>query len=209
MLPSAVTFNKIPGTIRFLFGCVIILSLLMISGCQNDKQKTAASAKNVQADQLPGYQIWDMQVLKTDFGEITSRMQAGYVRGQGTDLNQTEGGDIDSGLTMIFYKKGKTYGRLESKKGTISDDIYIAIDSVKLKSPAGYTLYTQQLTWNKIDKRIHTETPVVTINLQKDTLWGDGFVSSEDMLEYTVINPRGKAFISDDKIKNIQDTDTK
>jgi len=207
MLPSAVTFNKFSGSARFIAGILVTFCLLAVSGCQKDKQKTTA-AGNLNADQLPGYQIWDMQVLKTDFGEITSRMQAGYVRGQGTDLNQTEGGDIDSGLTMIFYKKGKTYGRLESKKGRISDDTYIAIDSVRLKSPAGYTLYTQQLTWNKIDKRIHTETPVVTINQQKDTLWGDGFVSSEDMLEYNLINPRGKAFISDDKIKNIQNTDT-
>jgi len=62
---------------------------------------------------------------------------------------------------------------------------------VYVVSDSGYTLSTNQITWNNSYKMIISEDSVIFTTIEGDTLHGVGFESDSDLEEWRIFKPFG------------------
>lgn len=140
-----------------------------------------------------------MDVVITNSGVIKAKFKGGVVEKDNIGNSKYSESKIDSGMTLLFFEKEKQTGELVSERGAVNDfkGIFKAIDNVVFKSTTGYVLYTDTLTWLRKEAVITTDSPVMMIKNEKDTLYGNGFTTDDKFESYEVKNPRGKAVINE------------
>ena len=141
--------------------------------------------------------IWDMDVTITNEGQIRAKFRGGYVERDNIGNSKYSLSRIDSGLVIEFFEKEKNTGMLKSERGTINDlsEVFTAIDSVVFKSTKGYILYTDTLIWNRKLAQIYTDCEIMMIKDNRDTLYGEGFITDEKFNSYEIKKPRGMTVI--------------
>ncbi|MCK4980715.1 MAG: LPS export ABC transporter periplasmic protein LptC [Candidatus Delongbacteria bacterium] len=179
----------------------IFAILLILMSCSKNSQDTKPVI-NSKKD-LPEYKIWDMDVMITNSGKLKFKIKGGVVEKSNLGSSKYSESYIDSGLTLLFFENEKQTGELISDRGTANDlkGVYNAIDNVVFRSTTGYVLYTDTLTWLKNKGLLSTESPVMMIKNEKDTLYGDGFVTDDKFESYEINNPRGKALINENEME--------
>lgn len=180
----------------------LILTVLLVVSCEKEKivaERSASAGENKIADN----RIWKMDIDITSTGITKAKVRAGYVEREYLANYKYSVNNIDSGLEIDFYEKGKISGILNSKKGIINDlsEVFTAIDEVVFKSNSGYTLFTDTLIWDRKIAQIHTDSEVMMVKDNRDTLYGEGFVSDDRLESYEIRKPRGKALLEDVKFK--------
>ena len=173
----------------------------MLISCSKNPQDTKPvinSKKN-----LPENKIWDMDVMITNSGKLKAKFKGGVVEKSNLGSSKYTESHIDSGMTLLFYENEKQTGELVSDRGAVNDlkGIFTALDNVVFRSTTGYVLYTDTLTWLRKEGQISTESPVMMIKNEKDTLYGDGFVTDDKFESYEIKNPSGKALIDDKEME--------
>lgn len=170
--------------------------LMLLISCSK-KEDMSNSVKGTVGN-LPENKIWDMDVMITNSGKLKAKFKGGLVERDNLGNSKYSESQIDSGMTLLFFENEKQTGELISDKGAVNDlkGIFKAIDNVIFKSTTGYVLYTDTLTWLRREAIITTDSPVMMIKNEKDTLYGDGFITDDKFESYEVKNPRGKAMIN-------------
>lgn len=181
---------------------LIILLCFFLFSCE--KEKIAVERENSAGEsKIPDNRIWNMDIDMTSGGITKARVWAGYVEREYLANYKYSVNVIDSGLKIDFFENGDVTGILKSKRGIINDlsEVFTAIDEVVFKSNSGYTLYTDTLIWDRKAAQIHTDSDVMMVKDNRDTLYGEGFVSDDRLESYEIRKPRGKAFLDDMKLK--------
>ncbi len=175
--------------------------LLAFSSCS--KEKTPLKSRNAKNSSLVSKkydnEIFDMDVIITNKGVVTQTIKAGYVGQTKIEYSNFMRNDIDSGLCVSFYKNGKLSGKLTSNKGIMDDKkgTFVAIGNVVFKSPSGYTVYTEELQWNRKKGRIFTDKYVLSVSDKKDTLIGEhGIDSDQNFADIIVKSAKGKTKVN-------------
>ena len=179
----------------------MLLFLLLIS-C-SDKPENSKVTSNGHVGNLPENKIWDMDVMITNSGKLKAKFKGGVVEKDNLGNSKYSESYIDSGMTLFFFEDEKETAKLVSDRGTVNDlkGIFRALDNVVFKSTKGYVLYTDTLTWLRNEALVRTDSPVMMIKNEKDTLYGDGFITDDRFESYEVKNPRGKAMINEKEIE--------
>ena len=186
--------QRVNTLIRF----VVILLFLQLISCSKQPENSKATSKG-HVGNLPENKIWDMDVMITNSGKLKAKFKGGIVERDNLGNSKYSESHIDSGMTLLFYEEEKQTGELVSDRGAVNDlkGIFKAIDNVVFKSTTDYVLYTDTLTWLRREAVITTDSPVMMIKNDKDTLYGDGFTTDDKFESYEVKNPRGKAMINE------------
>ena len=66
-----------------------------------------------------------------------------------------------------------------------------AIGNVVAMSDSGITLFSETLTWNSKEEKLHTKDKIMITTPDADTLYGIGFESDSDLRNWKIINPSG------------------
>ena len=66
-----------------------------------------------------------------------------------------------------------------------------AIGNVVAMSDSGITLFSETLTWNSKEEKLHTKDEIMITTPDADTLYGIGFESDSDLRNWKIINPSG------------------
>jgi lipopolysaccharide assembly outer membrane protein LptD (OstA) len=101
---------------------------------------------------------------------------------------------LDSNVTVDFYdSKEQHTSVLNSKIAEVdqSSNNMKAIGNIIAVSDSGITLYSETLTWNSKDEKLHTKDNIMITTLEEDTLYGVGFESDSDMKNWKILSPSG------------------
>ena len=180
---------------------VIWVFILLFSCSKQVEDSKVASKKPI--GNLPENKIWDMDVMITNSGKLKAKFKGGVVIRDNLGNSKYSESLVDSGLIIQFYEKEVQTGELVSDRGWVNDlkGIFKAIDNVIFKSTSGYVLYTDTLTWLRNEAVITTDSPVMMVKNETDTLYGDGFTADDKLESYEIKNPRGKAIIDKKEVE--------
>jgi LPS export ABC transporter protein LptC len=162
----------------------IILSLFL--SCVGKSSDSEAESTAVE---YPDQESWNSTVTITNEGKMVSVVQAAhYVKYAKRNMSY-----ISEGLKADFYNEhGQHTSVLTSEGGEVNDLLQdmIAYGNVIVKSDSGTTLYSDTLKWDNKRQKIISEIPVM-ITSDTDTLYGDSFISDQNLENYEITNSRG------------------
>ncbi|MDZ7370103.1 MAG: LPS export ABC transporter periplasmic protein LptC [candidate division KSB1 bacterium] len=141
----------------------------------------------VQGDQ-PDQEIWNFSVTATDRGNLQAVIRAGHMRRYANRSLLI----FDQGVHIDFYDQdGKHASVLTAEGGELDDNTtnVKAIGNVVVKSDSGFTLYTDELFFNKERNRIYSNVTVMVTTDKGDTLRGVGFESDTQMNDWHIQKP--------------------
>ncbi len=171
-------------------GWLIIPLTFMISfSCMPDREAETNIKSTIE---YPDQESWQATIRITKDGDTVGLLKAGHVQ-KFSKKNITLLGD---GLTVDFFdNQGNHTSVLNSKGGKIFDDKQnmTAHGNVSVVSDSGLILLTDTLHWNNKEQKIYSNISVKLISNEADTLYGDSFISGPDLVNYEIVNPRGKS----------------
>lgn len=115
------------------------------------------------------------------------------------DLPYTE---FPDGLKLYVYNEvGEIESELTANEGKMadnSDNLEVKGDVVIINEK-GEQLNTEQLNWNKVDKKIRTDN-FVKIFTEDEVIYGTGFEADENFTNYVIFNISGIVKVKDGEI---------
>ena len=165
---------------------IITLLLIFIFSCSNNdvQPETTEITKD-----FPDQESWNAELTITNDGNKVGVIDAGHIK-KFTSKKLTL---ISEGVKVDFYNsQGEHTSVLTSEGGEVKDQNQnmTAYGNVIVVSDSGLTLYTDTLLWDNEKQKIISEIPVM-ITSEKDTLFGDSFISDPNLENYEITNSRG------------------
>jgi len=141
-------------------------------------------------DGMPDQESWGVTIILTSEGLIRAKVRSGHLE----KYNEKKFVLLDSSVMVDFFNEEEQHTSvLTSKTAEVdqaSNDMK-AMGNVVAVSDSGITLYSETLTWNSKDEKLHTKDNIMITTLEKDTLYGVGFESDSDMKNWKILSPSG------------------
>ena len=167
-----------------LIGAIIIF--LLINGCSKESPNEELS-KGVD---FPDQESWGVTIILTDSSIERARVKSGHLE----KYNQKQHILLDKNVEVDFFdKKQKHVAVLNSFKAEVDQKTnnMKAVGNVIAISDSGITLFSETLTWNSKEEKLHTKDKIMITTPDADTLYGVGFESDSDLRNWKIINPSG------------------
>ncbi len=168
--------------------CAIGAVLAVFIGCTPIGSPTTQGPEQ----SYPEQELFDATIRFYQSDRVSGVLQAGRIRKY--EKNSTI--LLDDGVEMDFFdESGKhtTWLRADSGRADeVRKDLH-AFGNVVARSDSGQTLETSQLRWENRARRIVSDTRVKLMT-PTDTLYGIGFVSDENLKNWTIDQPQGVTF---------------
>jgi len=165
-----------------LFLCIL---LFLITSCARE-----SISETLSRDGMPDQESWGVTIFLTSEGLIRAKVRSGHLE----KYNEKEFVLLDSSVTVDFFNEMEQHTSvLTSKSAEVdqaSNDMK-AMGNVVAVSDSGITLYSETLTWNSKEEKLHTKDNIMITTLEKDTLYGVGFESDSDMKNWKILSPSG------------------
>jgi LPS export ABC transporter protein LptC len=139
---------------------------------------------------LPDQESWGVTIILSNEGLMRAKVKSGHLE----KYNEKEFILLDRDVTVDFFDSKEIHTSvLTSTKAEVdeSSNDMKAIGNVVAVSDSGITLYSETLTWNSKDEKLHTKDNIMITTLEKDTLYGVGFESDSDMKNWKILSPSG------------------
>ena len=166
---------------RFFLGSILIFFI----SCAREPMPEMPSR-----DGLPDQESWGVTIVLTSEGLIRAKVRSGHLE----KYNEKKFVLLDSSVMVDFFNEEEQHTSvLTSKTAEVdqaSNDMK-AMGNVVAVSDSGITLYSETLTWNSKDEKLHTKDNIMITTLEKDTLYGVGFESDSDMKNWKILSPSG------------------
>ena len=163
----------------------LFILLILISSCAREPISTMPSR-----DGMPDQESWGVTIVLTSEGLIRANIRSGHLE----KYNEKEFVLLDSSVMVDFFNEKEQHTSvLTSNTAEVdqaSNDMK-AIGNVVAVSDSGITLYSETLTWNSKDEKLHTKDNIMITTLEKDTLYGVGFESDSDLKNWKILSPSG------------------
>ncbi len=173
---------------RILLIASLIFSVIL-NACNSDQQKSAQTAD---VQEYPDQESWNATVFITRNGKTVGVLKAGHVE-KFSKKNITL---LSDSIKVDFYDDYGHHKSLLTALGGKVNDINQDMEAyghVKVVSDSGLTLYADTLKWDNRTQKIYSDVPIMLTTSENDTLYGDKFKSSPDLMNYEIENPRGKS----------------
>ena len=172
---------------RLFINVFFIFLFFAVISCKRSDNQTYSNSAGIEA---PDQEILEAEVVFTKDDRITSILKARRLT-----IYEKRGLTIaDSAFQLdIFNEKGVHTTLLTADSGVvIGEDSLMAFGNVVVISDSGAVLETEVLFWDKIRGGVRSDTDVV-LTTETDTLFGDGMIADEGLLNWEIFNPRGKS----------------
>ena len=163
----------------------LFILLILVSSCAREPISEMPSR-----DGMPDQESWGVTIVLTSEGLIRANVRSGHLE----KYNAKEFVLLDSSVMVDFFNEKEQHTSvLTSNTAEVdqaSNDMK-AMGNVVAVSDSGITLYSETLTWNSKDEKLHTKDNIMITTLEKDTLYGVGFESDSDMKNWKILSPSG------------------
>jgi LPS export ABC transporter protein LptC len=167
------------------FTVILLGGSLILSSCKDG------------LEQMSQMQVYDGPVMEgTDIETLYSDSARVRVKVLAKKQLQFESGDrtFPEGIYIEFFnEQGQQSSSLKANhaKYDKATDIYIATGDVIVKDLTdNKQLNSEELHWNKREKRVYTE-KFVRIQTAEETLMGEGLTATQDFSSYKILKPTG------------------
>lgn len=164
-------------------------SAILLYSCKEERQTEVETLENVMTEQSDNLTIVVSENGRKAY-RFTTPLLEGYTLGRDPYREFRKGVSIttyqDDSLTTVNATLVSDYAIYYEKR-----KLWEAKGNVKITKHDGTRLYTQQLFWDSMTKRIYSnvDTKIVTVN---DTHFCEGFESDEDLVELKFRRWKGK-----------------
>lgn len=152
------------------------------------KEETLSSVNN--ETEMPAQESWQSKFIVSKAGRKQVIIRYGHMR----QYEKTKIVYLDEGVEADFYDvDGQHVSNLVSETGEYNqttEDV-IGRGNVVVESDSGVTLFTQELRWDHHLEKIVSDTLVMLVTEEKDTLYGLGFESNADLSRRIIRKPWG------------------
>ena len=163
----------------------LFILLILVSSCAREPISEMPSR-----DGMPDQESWGVTIVLTSEGLIRANVRSGHLE----KYNEKEFVLLDSSVIVDFFNEKEQHTSvLTSNTAEVdqaSNDMK-AMGNVVAVSDSGITLYSETLTWNSKDEKLHTKDNIMITTLEKDTLYGVGFESDSDLKNWKILSPSG------------------
>ena len=163
----------------------LFILLILVLSCAREPISEMPSR-----DGMPDQESWGVTIVLTSEGLIRAKVRSGHLE----KYNEKKFVLLDSSVMVDFFNEEEQHTSvLTSKTAEVdqaSNDMK-AMGNVVAVSDSGITLYSETLTWNSKDEKLHTKDNIMITTLEKDTLYGVGFESDSDMKNWKILSPSG------------------
>jgi LPS export ABC transporter protein LptC len=168
---------------KFLITGIFIFGFVMLNNsCTQVRVKP--NVQDINVKEFPAQESWNSKIVFTDSGKTKAILWVGHLR-MYSNARETL---IDSNMKVDFYNQDQVKTTtLTSRRGKVDDktnDLY-AFEDVVAVNDSGVTLTTEELMWRNKDRKIYTD-KFVTIISPKEKIQGYGFLSDEQLRNYTI-----------------------
>lgn len=151
----------------------------------------------VQDTIFPVQTVYQSKVMYSEEGEVKVKLSCGI-------LHHYEGEEpitkMDSGVELLFFDSlDEVTSKLTSIRATMEKEqtILRALDSVVVVNIDGDILETDELIWEKSQRKIYSD-KWVKVTTPDEVIFGNGLVANEDFTNYTVKKIRGIINLKDE-----------
>lgn len=167
----------------------VMLAFILSNGCDTQSDH-ASSSSNLDQKEIPSQEGWNSRIFVTQSGRRQAVIQYGHM----IEFKQRNMVYLDSVEIEFYDKEGNITSNLTSRKGeynTSTQDV-TGIGHVVVLSDTG-RLETERLNWDNKSEKILSDTTVLFISLDQDSLWGTGFESESDLRQMVIFRPRARS----------------
>ena len=163
----------------------LFILLILVSSCAREPISEMPSR-----DGMPDQESWGVTIVLTSEGLIRANVRSGHLE----KYNEKEFVLLDSSVMVDFFNEKEQHTSVltsnTAEVAQASNDMK-AMGNVVAVSDSGITLYSETLTWNSKDEKLHTKDNIMITTLEKDTLYGVGFESDSDLKNWKILSPSG------------------
>jgi len=163
----------------------LFILLILVLSCSREPISEMPSR-----DGMPDQESWGVTIVLTSEGLIRAKVRSGHLE----KYNEKKFVLLDSSVMVDFFNEEEQHTSvLTSKTAEVdqaSNDMK-AMGNVVAVSDSGITLYSETLTWNSKDEKLHTKDNIMITTLETDTLYGVGFESDSDLKNWKILSPSG------------------
>jgi LPS export ABC transporter protein LptC len=173
---------------RFLL-LAAALTVVMFIGCTELSQP---SPETEETAELPEQELYEATITFYKEDMLSTILKAGRIR----KYQKSQTVMMDSGIVVDFYNElGAHATTLWADSGNANERTQhlIASGHVVAVSDSGERLETSVLRWDPITRRIISDA-AVKISTPSDTIYGTGFVSDQNLKNWTIERPEGVTF---------------
>lgn len=175
--------------------------LFFFISCSNDMKHIKFFDKK----EIPLQTLSNTEILRSKSGEVQVRLYAPEIRKFDGEKARTE---YPKGVLIDFYDANMKVKSSLSAKYAIDwerkNQIIARNNVVVIDYQSGDTTYMETLVWDRNEKRIFSNHPLMSVNGPRVT-YGDGFLSDEKLENPRILRQRGTIEWSDDN--NTEDLD--
>jgi LPS export ABC transporter protein LptC len=173
---------------RFLM-CTAALAVIVFAGCTKLQQPSPETGEAVE---LPEQELYEATITFYKEDILSTILKAGRIR----KYQQSQIVMMDSGIVVDFYNElGVHATTLWADSGNANERTQnlLASGHVVAVSDSGERLETSVLRWDPVTRRIISDA-AVKISTPTDTIYGTGFVSDQNLKNWTIERPEGITF---------------
>ena len=178
---------------------IVLFSFILLAACSNDLKKV----KEISTEFLSVERGKEVEILFTEDGLPTIRIIAPTAVRYNTEPPDLPYTVFPDGLKLYVYNEdGELDSELSANEGKMtdnSDDLEVNGDVVIINKK-GEQLNTENLTWNKVNKKIRSE-GFVKIFTNDEIIYGSGFEADENFTNYLIYNITGIVKVKDESLQ--------
>lgn len=166
-----------------------LIGFLILGSCHKKEDNFVV---NMEQTEYPDQEGWNSTVISSKNGIVDAIIKYGHMR----RFEKRKVVDFDSGIVVDFYnEKGVHTSNLVSEKGKLDEATknIDAFGNVVVVSDTGITLKTQRLRWDNSIEKIISNNFVTIVTAEKDTFYGNGFESDQNLENWHITGFSGKA----------------
>ncbi len=166
---------------------LISIAALVFSGCAELEDEIDVLSRD-ERNAIPSSEYIDAIMTHTESGDTTFKLISPEIY----RYDKPERAVLEGGIEVYFYTKGLVTSTLTAERGEVTRsgrDLF-AEGNVIVESDSGATIYTPRIFWSRRTHKVTSDT-IVTIISEYDTLYGVGFIATDDMKDRRILKPTG------------------
>ncbi len=168
---------------------IILPGFIILGSCQKKQDNVVAEQEQTE---YPDQEGWNSTVTSSKNGIVGAVIKYGHMQ----RFMKRKVVEFDSGIVVDFYdEQGVHTSKLTSHRGRLDEatNNIEAIGNVLVVSDTGITLKTERLKWDNSIEKIISNNFVTIVTAERDTFYGNGFESDQNLENWHITGFSGKA----------------